>query len=61
MIAQHVVPAGVARHVDKFSIHQLMVAGEGVGKALESLNRDTCRDRREDYCSFVSAAGIPTR
>src|SRR5258708_37921855 len=61
VIAQHVVPGGISGHIDQLSIHQLMVMCEGVGKALELLNRDTGSDRHDDYCIFLSAAGIPMR
>ena len=37
-VAKPIVITRVARHVDKFSIHQLMVMREGVGKARSPLS-----------------------
>src|SRR5881628_3489217 len=57
-VAKSIVITRVARHVDKFSIHQLMVVGEGGGKALELFNRDTGSGRHKYYCTLPNSGPI---
>jgi hypothetical protein len=49
-IAKKVMARGIARHFDKFSIHQFVIVRESVWQEL--LNRNAGSDRYTHYCNL---------